>query len=92
LSRAADADLNSSTARTAFFGAVSTVGTDGDRAAVLTTLLKKPKLAPETVVAAIDTAMTIGSDGDKNSVLVLAAERHGTNPAVRDALMRARFR
>jgi hypothetical protein len=46
-------------------------------------------LAPETAIAAIDSAMSIGSDGDKASVLLLGVERYGSNPAVRAALERA---
>jgi hypothetical protein len=40
-------------------------------------------------VAAIDSATAMGSDGAKASVLLLAAERHASNPAVRTALEKA---
>jgi len=89
LSRAAEFDLNDAAARAAFFAAVNTIGADHDRAAVLSNVIRKPKLAPETVVAAIESATPMGSDGDKASVLLLAAERHASDSTVRAALERA---
>ena len=75
--------------RAAFFAAVNTIGSDGDRARVLSQALKQSKVTPETVVAAIDSAAAVGSDRDKSSVLLIAAERHASNPAVRSALVKA---
>jgi hypothetical protein len=80
------AELNDPTARASFFAAVNTIGSDGDRAAVLRNVLREPKLGPETVADAIDSATAMGADGDKASVLLLAAERHASNPAIRAVL------
>ena len=83
LSRLAEFDLNDAAARAAFFTAANSVGSDHDHAAVLINVLRKPTLAAETVVAAIESATAIGSDGDKASVLLLAAERHASDSTVR---------
>jgi hypothetical protein len=82
-------DLNDVAARAAFFAAVNTIGSDHDRADVLSNVLRKPWLVPETVVAAIDSATAMGSDEDKASVLLLAAERRASYSTVRAAPERA---
>jgi len=89
LSHAAEFEMNDGAARTGYFAAVNTIGSDGERAAVLSNVLRKPKLPAETVVAAIESATGVGSDGEKASVLLLAAERHGSDPAVRAAIEKA---
>jgi hypothetical protein len=81
--------MNDLSARAAFFAAVNSIGSDGDKASVLKSVLRKNKLVPETAVAAIDSATTIGSDGDKASVLLVAVERHAPNSTVRAALEKA---
>jgi hypothetical protein len=81
--------MNDGAARSAFFTAVNTIGSDGDRAEVLSGILRNPTATPETAAAAIEGAMGIGSDGDKASLLVLAAERHGSSPIVRSSLEKA---
>jgi hypothetical protein len=52
-------------------------------------VLRQPGVPPETVVAAIESATSIGSDGDKAQLLVLAADTHAGDPAVRAALQKA---
>jgi len=54
LSHAAEFELNDPAARASFFAAVNTIGSDGDRASVLSNVLRKPNLAPQTAVAAIE--------------------------------------
>lgn len=73
----------------AFFAAVDSIHSDGDRSGVLLAVLDKPGISTAMVVGTIHSATGISSDGDKGRVLLDAANRYGKDPSVNAALRQA---
>jgi len=83
------ASMNVEPSRQAFFAAVNSIPSDGDRSRVLMVVLDKRGISSSLVVLAIESATGISSDGDKTRVLLDAAERYSSDPAVNAALRKA---
>lgn len=83
------AGTNVDPARDAFFAAVNSIVSDGDRSRVLMVVLDKQGTPSSVVIGAIQSAIGISSDGDKARVLLDAADRYSSDPAVNAALHKA---
>jgi hypothetical protein len=83
------ASMNVEPSRQAFFAAVNSIPSDGDRSRVLMVVLDKRGISSSLSVLAIESATGISSDGDKARVLLDAAERYSSDPAVNTALRKA---
>jgi hypothetical protein len=81
--------MNVEPSRQAFFAAVNSIPSDGDRSRVLMVVLDKRGISSSLAVLAIESATGISSDGDKARVLLDAAERFSSDPAVNTALRKA---
>jgi hypothetical protein len=83
------AGTNVEASRDAFFTAVNSIHSDGDRSRVLMVVLDIPGISDSLVVAAIQSATGISSEGDKARVLLDTAERYSSDPTVNAALRKA---
>ena len=87
--QATRSDMTSDVVQRAFFVAVSTIGSDGDRKNVLTSVLRTPNLPPSLLTGVAQAAKGIGSDGDKASVLTRVTEFQINDGAARSAFFAA---
>ena len=83
------AGTNVDPAREAFFAAVNSINSDGDRSRVLMVVLDRQGTPSSVVAAAIQSATGISSDGDKARVLLDAADRYSNDPTLNAALRKA---
>jgi hypothetical protein len=76
--------------RSAYFATVSTIESDGDHRAVLTTALPFAHRSPDVALAVFRSVEAMSSSGDQAGVLVSAAEQPLLRtPTLREAYMRA---
>jgi hypothetical protein len=76
--------------RTAYFSAVETFTSDGERASVLQAAVPYASASPKVVLSILDATRPMSSDGEKAEVLVTLARQHLISAAgVREAFMKA---
>lgn len=82
-------DLADAEVAAAFFGAVDSIRSDGDRRRVLSTLLRRGQLGRENLLRALKSAARMSSDGDKAGFLLEVAQAATQDASVRAAVREA---
>jgi len=75
-------------ARSAFFGPVKTIGSDGDRANLLSAPLTREDINRELLIQVLQSTADISSDGEKARLLVIAAEHYPADDTVLSEYLR----
>jgi hypothetical protein len=87
---AASLDFTAPAIRDGYFGAASSISSDGDRRMVLLAALPRAQADAAALTALLGATAPISSDGDKSSVLTRSADAPALDaPAARDAWFRA---
>lgn len=87
---AASLDFTAPAIRDGYFGAASSISSDGDRRMVLLAALPRAQADAAALTALLGATAPISSDGDKSSVLTRSADARALDaPAARDAWFRA---
>lgn len=77
------------TVRMAFFRALNTMHSDGERRATLSVFLRNAKLGREDLVEVLESVARLSSDGEKGSLLVEMTKHYQEDAALRAAFFKA---